>query len=69
MAHSPVPVTATSKAMEMALRSVLVFMAASFAFPWVNPFRVPSGRIPALARSSGKICLAYGLHTRRMRHR
>jgi hypothetical protein len=33
MAHSLVPVTATSKAMEMALRSVLVFMLRPLLFP------------------------------------
>src|SRR6185437_3232203 len=52
MAHSPAPMAATSKAMEMALHSVRVFI--TLLSPWLALLTCRSGRAPELARSSGK---------------
>jgi hypothetical protein len=51
MAHSLVPMAATSKAMEMALRSVLLFI---LGFPLVGLLACRSGRFPAFGKVVGQ---------------
>src|SRR5690348_14607977 len=45
-ARSLAPEAATSKAIEMALRSVLVFMLRPLLSPWVDPLLVPVQSCP-----------------------